>query len=143
MENCSVVADFFVASGVLAQEEKWKELNQQAIKLYQEGKYAEATEIAQKAINVAEKTFGPNHANVATSLNNLATLHYALRKYLDAEPLYKRSLEVTEKKLGPEHRSVATTLDNLAELYKNIGKQEEAAKLEERSKKIKCQSGSR
>jgi hypothetical protein len=41
------LAWFLVAApAVLAQQEKWSELNQQAWKPYQEGKYTEATKIA-------------------------------------------------------------------------------------------------
>ena len=37
---------------------------------------------------------GPNHPDVATSLNNLARLYYAHGRYAEAEPLYKRSLGI-------------------------------------------------
>ncbi len=62
------------ASVVSAQEAQWKDLSQQVVKLYLEGKYAEATKIAEKSLEVAERTFGPDHTAVATSLSNLAQL---------------------------------------------------------------------
>ena len=58
----------------LGQEAKWNELNQQVIKLYQEGRYSEATGIAEKALEVATKTFGPDDLHVASSLKNLGSL---------------------------------------------------------------------
>jgi tetratricopeptide (TPR) repeat protein len=107
-----------VGSAVLAQEEKWKELNQQARKLFQEGKYIEGIKIAENALNLAEKTFGPEDLNVAQSLNTLAELFFSHQgKYSNAEPLFKRSLEIYEKKLGPEDLNVATSLNFLACLY--------------------------
>jgi tetratricopeptide (TPR) repeat protein len=51
-----------------------------------------------------EKALGPEHPNVATSLNNLAALYKAQGRYAEAEPLYRRALEIWEKALGPEHR---------------------------------------
>ena len=60
---------------------------------------------------------GPDHPDVATSLNNLAALYHDQGRYADAEPLYKRSLAIHEKSLGPDHPDVATSLNNLAELY--------------------------
>ncbi|MFN3920758.1 MAG: tetratricopeptide repeat protein, partial [Methylohalobius sp.] len=39
-------------------------------------------------MEVAEKNVGPNHPDVATSLNNLALLYYAQGQYALAEPLY-------------------------------------------------------
>ena len=53
-----------VVSSVLAQEEKWDELSKQVVKLYQQGKYAEATKAAQKALEMAEEAFGPTSTTV-------------------------------------------------------------------------------
>ncbi len=125
-----------VASAVLAQQEKWNELNQQVVKLHQEGKYTEATVIAEKSLEVAEKTFGSDNANVATALNNLAELYRWQGKYSEAEALYKRSLTIREKALAPDHPDVATSLNNLAELYRSQGKYSGAEALHKRSLEI-------
>ncbi len=37
---------------------------------------------------------GPEHPNVATSLNNLAEFYRAQGRYADAEPLHKRALSI-------------------------------------------------
>ena len=105
-----------LASAVLAQQEEWNELNQQAVKLYRQGKSAEAIPIAQRALEFAEKTFGPNHDNVAKSLDDLARVYWAQRDYAEAEPLYKRSLAIREKELGPEHPDVGRSLNYLAKV---------------------------
>ncbi len=125
-----------VASAVSAQEEKWDELNQQVVKLYQDGKYTEATIIAEKSLELAEKTFGPDNANVATSLSNLADLYRWQGKYSEAEALYKRSLTIREKTLGPDHPDVAASLNNLAELYSAQGKYSQAEPLYRKSLEI-------
>jgi tetratricopeptide (TPR) repeat protein len=46
-----------------------------------------------------EKTLGPDHLDVATSLNNLASLYYTQGQYSQAKPLYKRALAIFEKTL--------------------------------------------
>ncbi len=125
-----------VASAVLAQQEKWNELNQQVVKLYQDGKYTEATVIAEKSLEVAENAFGPDNASVATSLNNLADLYRWQGKYSEAEALYKRSLTIREKALGPDHPDVATSLNNLAEMYSAQGKYSQAEPLYKKSLEI-------
>ena len=56
----------------------------------------------------SEKALGPEHPDVANSLNNLAALYQAQGRYAEAEPLYKRALAISEKALGPEHPDVAT-----------------------------------
>jgi CHAT domain-containing protein len=69
-----------------------------------------------------EKALGPNHPDVALSLNNLASLYSSQGRYDDAEPLYKRSLGIWEKTLGPDHPSLGFFMDNLAELYRTQGR---------------------
>ncbi|MBO0237246.1 tetratricopeptide repeat protein, partial [Vibrio parahaemolyticus] len=66
---------------------------------------------------IREKALGPDHPNVAMSLNSLAGLYDAQGQYALAEPLYKRSLAIREKALGPDHPNVAMSLNNLAGLY--------------------------
>ncbi len=122
-----------VASAVLAQQDNWNELNRKALKLYQDGKYTEATKIYEESLEVAEKVFGPNHPNVATSMSNLAGLYGAQGKYSEAEPLFKRALAIREKALGPDHLDVAISLNDLAELYRSQGRYTEAEPLYKRS----------
>jgi tetratricopeptide (TPR) repeat protein len=74
--------------------------------------------LAKEALTVAENTFGSNHPNFATFLNNLAELYQAQGQYAEAEPLHKRALKIREKTLGPEHPDVGQSLKNLAELYR-------------------------
>ena len=67
-----------------------------------------------RALAIDEKSFGPEHPNVAISLNNLAQLLQATNRLAEAEPLMRRALAIDEKSLGPEHPDVATSLNNLA-----------------------------
>ena len=54
---------------------EWDILNQELMELYLTGKYDRAVVVAKKALEVAEKNVGPNHPDVAQSLNNLAELY--------------------------------------------------------------------
>lgn len=63
-----------------AQESLWKELNGQVTSLYQQGRYAEGVKVAERALQVAQKTFGFDDPNVATSLNDLAELYRGSRQ---------------------------------------------------------------
>ena len=60
-----------------------------------------------RSLAIREKALGPDHPDVAQSLNNLAVLYRDQGRYADAEPLYKRSLAINEKALGPDHPDVA------------------------------------
>ena len=54
---------------------EWDSLNQEVMELYQQGKYDQAVLVAEKALEVANANLGPDHPDVATSLNNLAALY--------------------------------------------------------------------
>jgi CHAT domain-containing protein/Tfp pilus assembly protein PilF len=96
-------------------------LNAQVVRLYQQGKYAEAIPLAKKALELRERTFGPDHSNTAALLNNLGMLYAGMGDYAKAEPLYQRALKIREKTLGPEHPNTAISLNNLALLYGLMG----------------------
>ena len=117
--------------------ERANALNQQVLKLYQQGHYAKAVPIAEKVLAINEKALGPEHPDVAISLNNLAELYSSLGNYPKAEPLYRRALSIWEKALGPEHPSVATGLNNLAMLYYSLGDYAKAKPLYRKSLMIR------
>jgi tetratricopeptide (TPR) repeat protein len=93
----------------------------ESVSLRDQGKYAEAIQLAERALAIWEKALGPEHPNVANSLNNLALVHYNKGDYAKAEPLYQRALAIWEKALGSEHPNVATSLNNLAEICRTKG----------------------
>ena len=88
--------------------------------LRHQGRYREAKTVFVEALEVLERALGPDHLEVATSLNNLAVCYKYLARYLDAGPLYQRALAITERALGREHADVAT-------IYHNLGGLEHAA----------------
>jgi len=81
------------------------------------GEYAEMEPLCQLALEIQEQTLGPEHFEVALTLNDLAEAHHLQVKYAKAELLYKRALAILKKTLGNEHPRVSTTLGNLAKLY--------------------------
>jgi tetratricopeptide (TPR) repeat protein len=92
-----------------AQQGTWENLLSKGFSLVQQGKYAKALSVDKEALRVAEASFGSEHHNVATSLNNLAEIYRHQGKYAEAEPLYKRAVAIDEKALGPDHTEVAAT----------------------------------
>ena len=95
-------------------------LHAEAERLYQAGKYPEATEIAQRLLAIREKSLGPDHPLVGIPLYLLAELYLRQGRYAEAEPLFKRALR-SEKALGPDHPTVGHPLNNLAVLYQQPG----------------------
>jgi len=113
-----------------------KTMVEQAAKLQSEGKYREATAIWRRILTMAENALGPNHPNVATSLNYLSGLLNNQGQYAEAEQLNRRALAIDEKAFGPNHRRVALTLNNLALVLHLQGRINAAAPLYRRSLSI-------
>ena len=44
--------------------------------------------------------FGPDHPEVAVSLNNLGVLYSNMDRYAEVEPLYLRALTIYETEIG-------------------------------------------
>jgi CHAT domain-containing protein/Tfp pilus assembly protein PilF len=99
----------------------------------EQGRYAEAEPLYQRALAIKEKALGSDHPTVATALNDLAELYDEQGRYAEAEPLFRRSLAIKEKALGADDPAVATTLNDLAELYDDQGRYAEAEPLYKRS----------
>jgi CHAT domain-containing protein/tetratricopeptide (TPR) repeat protein len=116
--------------------ERANALNQQVVELYQAGRYGEAIPLATEVLRIRETALGPDHPDVATSLNGLAGLYRAQGNYGAAEPLFQRSLSIRETNLGPDHPAVATSLNNLALLYQNQGNYGAAETLFQRALRI-------
>jgi tetratricopeptide (TPR) repeat protein len=112
-----------------SQTEDAETLDARLSKLYQQRRYSDAIPLAEHILLIREKTFGLDHAEVATSLNRLAFLYAIEGRYSDAEPLYKRALAISENTLGPDHPHVATSLYYIAQLYENQGRDEDAEPL--------------
>ncbi len=116
---------------------EWNRINSEVVELLRQGNYTRAMPVAKRALELAEKNVGPEHPDLATSLNNLAGLHNEQGQYAQAEPLYQRALAIQEKTLGLNHPSVGTTLSNLAGIYYTQGQYAQAEPLFKRSLTIK------
>jgi tetratricopeptide (TPR) repeat protein len=105
-------------------------LNAKIQKLYGEGKFAEATPLAERMLALAETRFGRDNPNVAVALNTLGELFRRQRRYNEAEPLLMRSAALLESVPG---RELASSLNNLALLREDQGRPDEAEPLYRRA----------
>jgi len=60
---------------------EWEALNQKTASLFQQGNYTDAAVVAEKALQATEQALGPDHPDVATSLNNLGMLCYSQEQF--------------------------------------------------------------
>lgn len=91
--------------------------------------YNEAKPLYERTLRIQEEILGTEHLDVATSLNDLASLYESQGVYPEAERHYKRSREIRQKKLPLNHSDVATALNDLARVYQYQGSCKEAEEL--------------
>ncbi|HYL12609.1 MAG TPA: tetratricopeptide repeat protein [Terriglobales bacterium] len=115
--QCAVAAS--LAIQLSAQQQDWQSLSARTASLYREGQYSQALPRAQQALQLAQATWGAEHANVATSLHNLGDVERALGKYSEAESAYRQELAICNKLFGTESARVAGALNDLAVLYQD------------------------
>lgn len=131
-----VVAASVAILAVAAQAQGRDDLAQmlaQVSQLDREGRFAEAVEIGERAVDFARKRYGEQHNHFASALSWLGIAKWHQGHYDEAASLVKRALVVREKVLGPEHREVAILLNNLANIYRALGRISEVEPLYKRS----------
>src|SRR5262245_32088111 len=98
-----------------------RRFDDEAGKLYEKGQYDKSIALAEGALEFKEKQLGPDHAEVAMSLNHVARALTARTDYKRAESLLNRALAIEEKSPGANPSTVAETLNHLAALYLDKG----------------------
>ncbi len=93
------------------------------------GLYDSAAPLLETSLNIRQRELGPDHLDVATSLNDLAGVLYYKGDYEKAESLFRRALAIRRQKLGNDHPDVALSLNNLALVLKVKGDYERAESL--------------
>jgi tetratricopeptide (TPR) repeat protein len=112
-------------------------MNDLGLWLSYRAEHGEAEPLHQRALAIKEESLGPEHPDVAVSLNNLASLYDNQGQFPKAERLHQRALTIWEKALGPEHPNMAASFNNLALLYYNQGQYGKAEPLYQRALAIK------
>jgi len=69
-------------------------LTRQAESLRDQQRYAQAVQLLQRALQLRERTLGPEHIEVAANLTELAEIYRSQRMISKAEPLYRRAFAI-------------------------------------------------
>ncbi len=83
-------------------------------------KYEEARPFYTRALAIKEEQLGPDHPDVAASLNNMGELLESMGKYEEAVPYYERALAIFKAKLGADHPNSEVVQNNLMMLKMQI-----------------------
>ncbi|MBA3321816.1 MAG: TonB family protein [Pyrinomonadaceae bacterium] len=92
-------------------------LNARIVSLHQEGKYDEALPLAEKVLEMRERTLKADDQRIADSLANLAALRSGKKEYGKAQELYQRALLLYEATAGPDSPPVVGVLNQLTVVW--------------------------
>lgn len=101
--------------------------------LWHRTRYAESAAAYARALELRERMHGPEHADVAYSLNGVALSLWYQGRYEEAQPLFERALKLAERTLGPDDPYVGQVTNNLANVHWARGRLAEALALYERA----------
>ena len=74
-----------------------------------------------QVLDIREKELGPDHVDVAASLNNIAVLLKTSGQFEEAEEMYNRSIAIKEKALGPNHPQVSLPVQCILVVCQPLG----------------------
>jgi tetratricopeptide (TPR) repeat protein len=83
--------------------------------------FAGARAANERALEIDEAKFGPDHPNVALRTNNVGRVLDELGDWAGARTAYERALAIDEKSFGPDHPNVARDVNNLGSVLKALG----------------------
>jgi CHAT domain-containing protein/Tfp pilus assembly protein PilF len=89
----------------------------ESARLYRSSSYDSAQLLAERALETREHVLGPDHPDVAASLEFVGLICAARSDFDGAETLYLRALAIYEKAPGRDPVAIAEVLDNLAKSY--------------------------
>src|SRR5262245_64068280 len=72
-------------------------LIEEVIQRYRQGKFADATPLAERYVALAAKKYSQNHPEYALAIGWLANVYSAQGRYSEAESLYRLSIVISEK----------------------------------------------
>jgi tetratricopeptide (TPR) repeat protein len=98
--------------------------------LREEGKYQEASELVEKALEVLNRTRGTDHPETLTAMADLASTYWNQGRWNAAEKLQETVLEARTRVLGTDHPDTAIAMASLASTYRSQGRWDEAVKLQ-------------
>ncbi|KAJ5707370.1 hypothetical protein N7488_007171 [Penicillium malachiteum] len=132
--QCAVVQKPYAVNSL----QEWASLLHEAASfIWTRGNFDESKRMAEKAMKVRIKLFGPENEETLNSLAMLGLAYSLGGQWKEAEELHVRVIETCKRVLGLEHPSTLTSMANLASTYRNQGRWKEAEELELQAMEIR------
>jgi CHAT domain-containing protein len=90
------------------------------------GRFTQAVDYTNKALELRKIKFGETNIGVASSLNNLAVLQFDMAQYNESEKTFGAALANIDKNAGKLVMQYAIVQNNRAMLYQTIGRYQQA-----------------
>jgi tetratricopeptide (TPR) repeat protein len=107
-------------------------LNNLAALRYEQGDYAGARPLYERALAILEKALGPEHPSTNHARSNLSRLFFLTGSPTEALTFGQAALTAHDKALGSDHRSTKDSARITADALDALGRIEEAKALRER-----------
>ena len=88
--------------------------------------FQETGHLLEQALKNQEKLLGPEHLDLAQTLNNLGVLRHTQGRHAEAEAFYLWALEICEANRHPEDQEAVNLRQNYAAFLQDVGRCHEA-----------------
>jgi hypothetical protein len=108
-------------------------LNAAAELSYAFGEFHETGHLLEQVLRVQQKLLGPEHPDLAQTLNNLGVLRHTQGRSTEAEAFYLWALEICQANRHPQDQDVVNVVRNYAAFLQECGRLPEAESLRART----------
>jgi len=88
--------------------------------------FQETGHLLEQVLKIQEKLLGPEHPDLAQTLNNLGVLRHTQGRHAEAEAFYLWALEICDAQGHPSNQEAVNLRQNYAALLQEVGRQREA-----------------
>jgi Tfp pilus assembly protein PilF len=125
---------------LIGQIESARLLSNLAMILKDMGELRESRERMERAIEIDEQNFDPNHPTLATRYSNFATILQDMGELRESRERMERAIKIDEQNFDPNHPTLATRYSNLATILLDMGELRDARERMERAIEIEERS---
>jgi tetratricopeptide (TPR) repeat protein len=93
---------------------------------YAFGELHQTEHLLEQVLKIQEKLLGPEHVELAQTLNNLGVLRHTQGRDAEAEAFYRWALEICEAHLSPQDPDMVSLMQNYAAFLQEVGRGLEA-----------------
>ncbi|KAI9768501.1 MAG: hypothetical protein M1840_004911 [Geoglossum simile] len=106
--------------------------NRFALAFSENGRFQNAMELREKALEVGQEMLGNEHPYTLSSVANLASSYGDLGRNQEAMEMREKALELSRRTLGNQHPNTLKVMAGLAISYDDLGRRREAVELKEK-----------